>query len=240
MTMARLWTAEGQRGHEGNTTGHPPGPSPFPHGQCRREPPGRLGQSTKQTRCHGALAQGTSTPRGNPHLLSRPAGKQGTAGSTPLPTPANPLPQSLKHRVGGSCQQGETTLPCTPKRRYLGFTALHPVVKEDIVRTEDVRGEGVLPDCGVWGLVQVGQILQGALAEALQSCHRGEWLQAAGHTHSLLTLHRHPAPSRAPRNLQDTFPSTGAKCRTSGRQWGMNSGVNSIPPTSTSFQNLRR
>lgn len=54
-------------------------------------------------------------------------------------------------------------------RPYLGFTALQPVVKEDVVGTEDVGGKGILPDRGVRGLVQVGQILQGALAEVLQS-----------------------------------------------------------------------
>lgn len=53
---------------------------------------------------------------------------------------------------------------------YFGFAALQPVVKEGVIGTADVGGKGVLPDCGVWGLVQVGQVLKGALAEALQGC----------------------------------------------------------------------
>lgn len=57
---------------------------------------------------------------------------------------------------------------------HLGFAALQPVVEEDVVGTEHVGGKGVLPDRGVWGLVQVGQVLQNALAEVLQSCCRGE------------------------------------------------------------------
>lgn len=60
---------------------------------------------------------------------------------------------------GGGGQQGEA---------YFGFAALQPVVKEGVIGTADVGGKGVLPDCGVWGLVQVGQVLKGALAEALQ------------------------------------------------------------------------
>jgi hypothetical protein len=44
-------------------------------------------------------------------------------------------------------------------------------MKKNIVGTEDVSGKGISPDCGVRCLVQVGQVLQGALAEVLQSCN---------------------------------------------------------------------
>lgn len=58
-------------------------------------------------------------------------------------------------------------------RPYLGFAALQPLLKEDIVGTGHGGGKGVLPDCGVWGLVQVGQVLERALAEVLQGCVTG-------------------------------------------------------------------
>lgn len=53
---------------------------------------------------------------------------------------------------------------------YLGLATRQPLVKEDVVGAGDVRGEGVLPDRGVWGLVQVGQVFKCALAEVLQGC----------------------------------------------------------------------
>ena len=55
---------------------------------------------------------------------------------------------------------------------YLGISALQPVVEENIIGAKDVSPKGVLPHCGVWGLVQVGQVFQDAFAEVLESCER--------------------------------------------------------------------
>lgn len=81
---------------------------------------------------------------------------------------------------------------------HLGFPALQPLVKEDIVGAEGVGGEGIFPDCGVWGLVQVGQVLQGALAEALQSC-KGPAAQSScsQQLHTLATLPPPETPTPA-------------------------------------------
>lgn len=53
---------------------------------------------------------------------------------------------------------------------YLGISAWQPLVEKNVIGSKDVSSKGVLPDCGVWGLIQVGQVLQGAFAEVLQSC----------------------------------------------------------------------
>ena len=53
---------------------------------------------------------------------------------------------------------------------HLGFPVLQPAVEEHLVGAEDLVAEGVLPDRGVGGLVQVGHVLLDALAEVLQSC----------------------------------------------------------------------
>lgn len=58
--------------------------------------------------------------------------------------------------------------PC-PTSPHLGFPVLQPAVEKHFVRTEDLIREGVLPDCGVRGLVQVCQVLLDALTEMLQS-----------------------------------------------------------------------
>ena len=83
----------------------------------------------------------------------------------PLPTEQRPRQWEATWEgslgVGEGGQQAGT---------YLGFTALQPVMKEGVVGTADVGGKGILPDCGVRGLVQVGQVLEGALAKALQGC----------------------------------------------------------------------
>lgn len=96
--------------------------------------------------------------------------------------------------MGVGVQQGEA---------YLGFAALQPVVKEGVIGTADVGGKGVLPDCGVWGLVQVGQVLEGALAEALQGCGNravsGEWPRTS-YLVCVLFLPNHDHP-RAPARL---------------------------------------
>lgn len=46
------------------------------------------------------------------------------------------------------------------------------MVEKNVIGAKDVSTKGVLPDCGVWGLVQVGQVFQDAFTEVLESCER--------------------------------------------------------------------
>lgn len=46
------------------------------------------------------------------------------------------------------------------------------MVEENIISADHVGTKGVLSDGGVRGLVQVGQVLQDAFTEVLQSCER--------------------------------------------------------------------
>lgn len=94
-------------------------------------------------------------------------------------TPAPQVQSSQGSSRGLGCERGparagsgweRSASKATP---YLGFAALQPLLKEDIVGTGHVGGKGVLPDRGVWGLVQVGQVLECALAEVLQGCETG-------------------------------------------------------------------
>lgn len=43
-----------------------------------------------------------------------------------------------------------------PKQQYLGLSTLQPLVEEDVISAGNVDGKGVLPDCRVRGLVQIG------------------------------------------------------------------------------------
>lgn len=163
---------------------------PSPARQCRNLQAERGRRAENKPYSLGTLHRHLHSPMKHPP--PEPGGGHGrdgkpvwTVGSTSLPDIPSPKTCSTWGEaqasgadqdpvgMGENDQQGEATVPNTLKRWYLGFTALQPVVKQDVVGTEDVSGKGVFPDRGVWGLVQVGQILQSALAEVLQSYHEG-------------------------------------------------------------------
>lgn len=141
-------------------------------------------------------------------------------------TPASRVHAPQSNSRGPGCSGWERAASkATP---YLGFAALQPLLKEDIVGTGHVGGKGVLPDRGVWGLVQVGQVLERALAEVLQGCGT-----RAGRERRAVSGWAPTPASAAPSTPTHATPPHTGPAGTPGLHW-----LSSVPKP-TSFPGLR-
>lgn len=82
--------------------------------------------------------------------------------------PLFPTPGSLSTELAEEQSKGPEPGHATGGSLYLGISTLEPLMEENVIGAENVGSKGIPPDGGVRGLVQVGQVLQGALTEVLQ------------------------------------------------------------------------
>lgn len=140
--------------------------------RCSGPPPLSMGGSKGSVTPHHPLPSSSQSPQRQEGLQGGEAAGQG-----------------LSEVVVGSAQ------PQEPEGWYLGFSTLQPVVEENVIGAGKVSSKGVLPDRGVWGLVQVGEVLQGTLTKVLQGCN-DHWDSPDAHgSHRCPLWHTHqPSP----------------------------------------------